>query len=136
MRRTISFLLVGAIVLDVVYWILWFTTRSTIASLDTEAYYQFENAFPLADLWLGLACLLALVALRRRRPQALLWLIAAGAAALYLGCMDLLYDLQHGIFSHGFGGAFELVIVLLTWLFSIIVLTWSWHHRDELLNAE
>ena len=136
MRRTITVLLIGAIVLDVVYWTLWFTARSTIASLDTEAYYQFENAFPLADLWLGLACLLALVALRRRRPQALLWLIAAGAAALYLGCMDLLYDLQHGIFSHGFGGAFELAIVLLTWLFSIIVLTWSWHHRGELLNAE
>ena len=135
MRRTITVLLAGAIVLDVVYWTLWFTNRSAIASLDTEAYYQFENAFPLADLWLGLACLLALVALQRRRPQALLWLIAAGGAGLYLGSMDLLYDVQHGIFSHGFGGAFELVIVLLTWLFSITVLTWSWRHRDELLNG-
>jgi len=134
MRRTITILLVGAIVLDVVYWTLWFTDRSSIASLNTEAYYQFENAFPLADLWLGLACLLALVALRRRRPQALLWLIAAGGAGLYLGSMDLLYDLQHGIFGHGFGGAFELAIVLLTWVFSITVLTWSWRHRDELLN--
>ena len=46
--------------------------------------------------------------------------------------MDLLYDLQHGIFAKGAGGAVEAVIVVLTWAFSITILRWSWTRRDEL----
>jgi hypothetical protein len=135
MRRTIEAMLVAAIVIDVAYWSIWFTNRDWLASEHTQAYYDFENAFPLADLWLGLACGLALIALRRRRATALLWLISAGAAGLYLGCMDLLYDLEHGIFAKGAGGTVEAVIVALTWAFSIIVLRWSWTNRDELLTG-
>jgi len=136
MRRWIQAMLVAAIVIDVAYWSIWFTHRSWLASEHTQAYYDFENAFPLADAWLGIACVLALVALRRRRPSALLWLICAGAAGLYLGCMDLLYDVLHGIFAKGAGGAVEAVIVVLTWAFSITILRWSWTRRIELVDSE
>ena len=135
MRRTILWLLVGAIVLDLVYWTLWFTNRDVIASAHTQAYYDFENAFPLADLWLGLACLLGLVSLIKNWPSALFWLLASGSAGLYLGCMDLLYDLEHDIFTSGGGGIFELFIVAVTWVFSLTILTWSWRHRGELLGG-
>ena len=60
-------------------------------------------------------------------------LIATGAAGLYLGSMDLLYDLEHNIFSKGGGGAFEAVIVVLTWVFSITLLRYAWTRRGELL---
>ena len=133
MRRTVIVMLVVAIVLDAAYWTIWFTNRDLIASETTQAYYDFENAFPLADLWLGLACVLALVTLVRRHPSALLWLIAVGAAGLYLGSMDLLYDLEHDIFGKGGGGAFEAVIVAATWVFSITVLWFAWTRRSELL---
>ena len=133
MRRTVVVMLVVAIALDAAYWTVWFARRDWIASEHTQAYYDFENAFPLADLWLGVACVLALVALVRRRPSALLWLIAVGAAGLYLGSMDLLYDLENGIFAKGGGGAFEAVIVLVTWIFSITVLRFAWTRRTELL---
>ena len=129
-------MLVVAIALDVAYWSIWFTNRDWIASEDTQAYYDFENAFPLADLWLGIAALLALVTLVRRRPSALLWLIATGAAGLYLGCMDLLYDLEHDIFNQGGGGAFEAVVVTVTWVFSITVLRYAWTRRGELLAGD
>ena len=69
MRRTVKWLLAGAIVLDVAYWSIWFVDRDVLASEHRAAYYEFENAFPLADLWLGVACLLALLALRRGRPR-------------------------------------------------------------------
>jgi len=136
MRRTVQAMLVVAILLDVAYWTIWFTQRDWIASEDTQAYYDFENAFPLADLWLGIACALALVTLTRRHDSALFWLLCAGSAALYLFAMDLLYDLEHGIFTKGGGGAFEAVIVLLTGVFSVTVLTWSWRHRGELLSGQ
>ncbi|HEY3529507.1 MAG TPA: hypothetical protein VGK78_10175 [Nocardioides sp.] len=133
MRRTVIVMLVIAIALDAAYWSIWFTQRDWIASEHTQAYDDFENAFPLADLWLGLACLLALVMLVRRHPTALMWLLATGAAGLYLGCMDLLYDLEHGIFGKGGGGAFEAVIVAVTWIFSVTVTRYAWTRRVQLL---
>src|SRR5580765_6385931 len=136
MRRLVIVMLVIAIALDVAYWSIWFTQRDWLASEHTQAYYDFENAFPLADLWLGLVCVLALVALVRRRPIALLWLVAAGAAGLYLGCMDLLYDIEHDIFTTGGGGVVEAVIVAVTWVFAITVLRFAWTNRGELLGSQ
>jgi hypothetical protein len=133
MRRTIEVMLVAAVVLDLAYWTLWFAQRDWIASEHRQAYYEFENAFPLADAWLGVACVCALVTLRRRRPSALFWLIAAGSAGLYLFGMDLLYDVENGIFTQGAGGAFEAVIVALTLAFSLTALIWSWRRRTQLL---
>jgi hypothetical protein len=78
-QRAIEAMLLVAIALDLVYWTLWFAQRDWIASEHSHAYYAFENAFPLADTWLGVACLLALVTLRQRRPSALLWLLCAGS---------------------------------------------------------
>jgi len=133
MRRVIQAMVLVALLLDIVYWTLWFSDRSSIASLHTQAYYDFENAFPLADAWIGLTCVMVFVTIRRNSPMALFWLIAAGSAGAYLGCMDLLYDLEHGVFAKGGGGAFEAFIVILTWAFSLTALIWSWRHREELL---
>jgi hypothetical protein len=128
-------MLVVAILLDAAYWSIWLLQRDWIASEHRAAYYEFENAFPLADLWLGVACVLALVTLRRGAPSALLWLLCAGSAGLYLAGMDLLYDLEHDIVAKGGGGAFEAMIVCLTLVFSVTLLTWSWRHRLELLQV-
>jgi hypothetical protein len=133
MRRTVEWLLVGAVVLDVAYWSIWFTSRDLIASEHRAAYYEFENAFPLADLWLGVACLLGLLALRTGRPIALFWLICAGSAGMYLFGMDFLYDVENGIFTKGGGGAFEAGIVAVTLVFSVTVLRFAWTRREELL---
>jgi len=128
-------MLVVAIVLDIAYWTIWFSNRDWIASEHRQAYYDFENAFPVADLWLGVACLLALITLHLRRPSALFWLLCAGSAGLYLFGMDFLYDVEHDIFAKGGGGAFEAVIVTLTLVFSVTLLSWSWRHRGELLSG-
>lgn len=135
MRRVIQVLLVGAVLLDIAYWSVWFTDRRLIASEQSRAYYEFENAFPLADAWLGAACLLAWIALLKRWPSALFWLLCAGSAGMYLFCMDLLYDLENDIFTSGSGGVVEAVIVALTLLFSVTVLSWTWRHRGDLLSG-
>ena len=136
MRRVVQGLLLGAIVLDVAYWSVWFTDRRLIASENTRAYYEFENAFPLADAWLGVACLLAWWSLTTRRPSALFWLLCAGSAGVYLFFMDLLYDLVNGIFTSGSGGVVEAAIVAVTGIFSVTILTWSWLHRGALLSGQ
>ena len=126
-------MLVVAIVLDVAYWSTWFISRDALASEHRAAYYEFENAFPLADAWLGLACLLALVALRQGRPSAHFWLICAGSAGLYLFGMDFLYDVENGIFTSGGGGVIEAGIVAITLAFSLTALRYAWTRRDALL---
>ena len=131
--RAVRIMLVVAIVIDIAYWTTWVTHRSWVESDTSEAYVAFENAFPLADGWLGLTCLLALVALGRQSPSALLWLIAAGSAGMYLFGMDVLYDLQNGIYAKGVGGVIEAGINLITLTFSVVALRWAWTRRDALL---
>lgn len=126
MRRAVQVMLVVAIVVDIAYWSIWFTDRDVLASSHRSAYYEFENAFPLADLWLGLACVLALVALTRERASAAFWLTCAGSAGLYLFGMDFLYDVENGIFTSGGGGIIEAGIVALTLVFSVTVLRFAW----------
>jgi hypothetical protein len=132
-RSRVLVLLVAAVVVDVAYWTVWFTDRSLLDSETTDAYVQFENAFPLADAWLGLCCVLAATCLVRRSAQALLWLLAAGSAAAYLLGMDVLYDLQHGIWwSSGVDGVIELAVNVATAVLSAVLLTWGWRNREEL----
>ncbi|HUY65086.1 MAG TPA: hypothetical protein VMV14_11305 [Acidimicrobiales bacterium] len=133
-RRRMVGLLVAVALVTVAYWALWFSHRSLVASETSPAYYQFENAFPLADGWLVLAVLGAAWSLHRRRPAAIGWLLAGGGAGLYLFCMDVLYDLEHGIWAKGAGGAVELVINVATLSISAGLLRWAWRRRQALLG--
>lgn len=125
--------LVGAAALLLAYWLTWYLgDRSLLASSDRPAYVEFENAFPLADAWLGACCLLAAEALWRSRPTALLWMLSGGGAGLYLAGMDVLYDLQHDIWTSGGGGLVELGINLITIAASVATLRWAWRRRTLL----
>jgi len=128
-RRLILAMLGIAIAIDIAYWAAWFIDRDVLASAHTQAYYDFENAFPLADLWLGAACVLALVTLRRESRSAGFWLTCAGSAGLYLFGMDFLYDVENGILTSGGGGVIEAVIVALTLVFSLTVLRFAWNRQ-------
>ena len=128
-------LVIGSLMM-LAYWALWFAARDVVASDTTSSYYDFENAFPLADTWI-LVCLVGgIVTMVRRRSWALFWLLAGGGAGLYLAGMDSLYDVEHGIWGKGAGGAIELVIVVVTYVFSISLLRWSWRRRHTLLALE
>src|SRR3954465_12202742 len=133
-RRRLITVLAVVTAIDVLYWVAWFADRSLVASNTRSAYYEFENAFPLADGWLVVALLGAASALHRRSPLALFWLLAGGGGGLYLFGMDVLYDLENGIWwNSGAGGVVELVINVVTLLVSIGLLRWSWQRRDALL---
>jgi hypothetical protein len=135
-RKAVIGGLLLAAALTVTYWVVWFTDRSLIASSEDKAYESFENAFPLADGWLVLCCLLAARALHRGMPTALLWLLCAGSAGFYLAGMDVLYDLENDVYLEGGGGGvIELVINALTVAGSSLALLLGWRHRDSLFDA-
>jgi hypothetical protein len=134
-RRRGAGLLLFSSVLVSVYWVLWFSDRGVVASNHTAGYISFEQSFPLADAWLLAAMLAAAIQLWRRRPSALAWGFVVGGAGLYLCTMDVLYDLEHGIYTKGQSGLIELAINLATAALSIGVMSVGWHFRHELLGA-
>ena len=50
--------------------------------------------------------------------------------------MDFLYDVEHGIFTAGGGGAVEAGIVAVTLVFSLTALRFAWTRRDALLAGD
>ena len=137
--RRVLVVLVVSLAVMIAYWALWFTARDVVASNDRPAYVEFENAFPAADAWLTVCLIGAASTLPARRPIALLWLLAGGGAGLYLFGMDVLYDLEHGIWwSSGAGGVIELVINLLTLTLAVGLglLRWAWRRRNALLSPQ
>src|SRR3954471_9514512 len=129
--------LIFGVVATAAYWVIWFgVNRDWLASAHTDSYYAFENSFPVADAWMALTGLAATIALVRRRASALLWSIAAGAISVYLGLLDVLFDLENGIYhSPDTGGVVvELLINVLTLSMGVVVMGWAWRHRRRLLD--
>lgn len=130
-----------AIVLTCAYWLVWFGVgRNILASSHAGSYYTFENAFPLADGWLVLTLLLGVVGLARRRPWGFLATLLAGGAGVYLGCMDVLFDLENHIYAVPRGGdasgpVIEIAINVLTFTLAVLIITWVWRHRSWLLTG-
>jgi hypothetical protein len=131
-RQRVAIALILLAVIVVGYWITWAVARSAVAVERRPAYVEFEQAFPLAD-GLVTACLLAgAEALWRRRTTALLWFLVGGGAGAFLGCMDLLYDVEHGLWGKGSNGLTELCIVVVTFIAATSLVGWAWYHRAEL----
>jgi hypothetical protein len=133
--RFILGVLIFGVVATTAYWVVWFgVDRELLASAHTASYYAFENSFPIADAWMTLVGLAATVALFRRRASSLLWSIAAGTTSIYLGLLDVLFDLENGIYrSVDSGGVIvEIVINVLTLAMGAVVLIWAWRKRREL----
>ncbi|HEY6463831.1 MAG TPA: hypothetical protein VIY73_26860 [Polyangiaceae bacterium] len=132
-------LVVAAFLALVAYWVIWFfVNRAWLASLDTPSYYVFENAFPAADAWLAIACALGGWALWRRRSSALFWLLAGGSASIYLGLMDVLFDLENRVYlaPHGDWGsvATEIAINVYSLGVGAWALSFGWRNRRWFLT--
>ncbi len=130
-RRLIGACLAVA-TLIVAYWVAWFAHRSLVASSSSALYVGFEQAFPLADGLIVVFVLLGARALHRRSSSAVLLLLLGAGAGFYLGAMDVLFDLEHAIWSRGANGLVELAINIVTFAASLFFSTWVWRHRREL----
>ncbi len=139
-RGIIAGVMIFAALLILAYWVIWFLVdRNLLASLHTDYYYRFENAFPVADAWLGILLLLATAGLLLRRSWGLLAGLLGGGAGIYLGLMDVLFDLENGVYRVPAGGdasgpIIEIVINVLTFALAIIVITYIWRHRAWFLR--
>ncbi|HUI24469.1 MAG TPA: hypothetical protein VL403_00180 [Candidatus Kryptonia bacterium] len=115
--------------LNVLYWVLFFT-NGAVRSSQEPCYLVFESAFPAADAWLALTSILCAASLHQRHASAVLFGIAAGSASIYLGLMDTLYNLEHGMYrSIGPEMFGEVLINVTCFLFGPFLMTYVWRHR-------
>jgi FtsH-binding integral membrane protein len=134
-RRVAGVLLAGAALL-VLYWAAWLLDRTLLASDTRPAYYEFQAAFALADAWLAFCLVAGARSLTGRRSTALLWLLAAAGAGGFLLGMDVLYNLQHGVWFASQRGLAELVRNLATGAGTVGLFLWAWPRRAELLAGD
>ncbi len=130
-RATAAVMDVAALV-TVGYWVDYFT-KGRVRSSDDPAYVAFENAFPLADGYLALCLAAGARALRRQRPSAVAWGIAAGSAMVYLAAMDTLYNLENGKYAERTPEmAVEAGINAATWVLGPYLMRRAWRSRTRL----
>ncbi len=130
-RRLIKICYLLALMI-VAYWVLWFAHRSLVASENTRVYMNFEQAFPLADGFIVSFLLLSAWALRRGSSLAVLFLLLGAGSGFYLGGMDVLFDLEHGIWLKGSNGIIELCINIATFVAATTLARFTWRARRAL----
>jgi hypothetical protein len=135
-RRRVAWTLLAGAALLVLYWAAWVLDRALLAADTRPAYYEFEGAFFLADVWLATCLVAGARALTARRSSALLWLLSAGGAGGFLLAVDVLYNLQHGVWFASGRGLTELIRNLATGAGTVGLFTWTWPRRAELLAGD
>ncbi len=118
----------------VLYWTTFFTSGAVQTSSE-GGYIAFERAFPAADAWLVIAAAISALMLARRDPRALLWGLIAGSSFVYLGLLDVLYNLENGKYASIDGAmAAEVMINLFSLTFGPFLIIYVWRHRRWLLK--
>ncbi len=97
MDTFVGVLLVGTAVVTVAYWLDFFL-RGTVQAVEEEWYLRFERAFPAADGWMAACSLVAAVGLFTGAGYATVFGLLAAGALVFLGLMDLTFNLQNGLF--------------------------------------
>lgn len=85
----------GAAVTTAAFWVDYFT-KGRVRTADDPVYVGFEDAFPLADGYMSVCYLAGAALLWKGRPAAVPTGISAGSAMVFLGLMDVLFNLEHG----------------------------------------
>ena len=117
------------------YWIIYFTSGDVQVRHD-EVYLAFENAFPLADAWMAICALLGAIGLWQRRGWGFLFGLLAASSAIFLGLMDVLFNMQQGIYATGgIETAIEIAINLLTLGLGPVIIIYLWKYHSTLACA-
>lgn len=114
------------------YWLVFFTSGAVQVQRDA-AYLAFEKAFPLADGWMAACAVLGAIGLWRGRPWGLLFGLLAASSLVFLGCMDVLWNLNSGSYAIGSNAMkAEIVINVFCIAGGSLLILYLWRHRRSL----
>lgn len=112
-----------------VYWLLFFTSGDVQVRQD-EVYLAFENSFPAADTWMAICALLGAIGLGKQRAWGFLCGLLAASSMIFLGLMDVTFDLNQGIYAPGgIETATEVVINIFCLVVGPLLIFYLWKNR-------
>jgi hypothetical protein len=131
-------LVVGVLVFGflalVAYWSVFYTSGAVQARTDV-VYLTFQKSFLLADAWLAACCLAGAVGLWRRREWGFLFGLLAASSSIFLGLMDVCFNLNEGMYWRGGVEMWiETGINALNLTFGAVIAAVLWSRREGLLS--
>lgn len=108
----------------IAFWILFFTVGMIDKKSAPECYFNYEHAFPPADIVLALALIISSFLLLKKKPIGKTISLVSAGALIFLGLLDFSFNLQNKVYfismaeavSNGFINAwcvfFGMVILL------------------------
>ncbi|MFW9904417.1 MAG: hypothetical protein ACFFFH_08805 [Candidatus Thorarchaeota archaeon] len=96
------FEVIGAL-LVIGFWIGWFL--NILKSFEPEhqlydVYIAFESSFPVADTWIVILLLISAFGVLNEKSYGSFFAAAAGGAFVFLGLIDITFNLQQGVYQY------------------------------------
>jgi len=138
LRRTapaVAVLELGVALGIIAFWAAYFSTDMVnIADARLkEIYTAFESAFPVADLYLAAVLIVGGIGLLKKRAYGHVFSLMGGASLIFLGLLDVSFNLQQGIYLLGAGEAVLNVSINLMCLgFGAFLVFSVWKNREKL----
>ena len=82
----------------VLFWIGFFTV-GLAPDNPPPCYFAYEHSFPVPDIILALALLAGGIMSLKGRPAGRMLLTAGGGALVFLGLLDICFNLQNGMYA-------------------------------------
>ncbi len=106
-RPAVALMELGVALGIIAFWTAYFSTDMvTIADVRLkEICTAFESAFPVADLYLAAMLSIGGIGLLKKRLYGYVFSLMGGAVLIFLGLLDVSFNLQQGIYLLGSGEA-------------------------------
>ena len=114
---------IGALLL-IGFWIGWFLDILKSFEPGDElyvVYIAFESSFPVADAWIAILLLISAFGVLNDKSYGSFFSAAAGGAFVFLGLIDITFNLQQGVYQYDL---FAIVINLAALIGGIFLLVW------------
>lgn len=114
------------------FWTAFFTTD--LVDIDDqhlkEIYLVFERAFPIPDTYLTVILIIGGIGLLKDKTFGYLFSLMGGASLIFLGLLDVSFNVQNGMYLIGVGEAvLNIAINLLCLGFGIFLIVFLWKKR-------
>ncbi len=115
--------IIGALLL-IGFWIGWFF--DILKSFEPgdqlyDVYIAFESSFPVADSWIVILLLISAFGVLNEKSYGSFFAAAAGGAFVFLGLIDITFNLQQGVYQYDL---LAIVINLAALIGGIFLLAW------------
>ena len=94
---TFSVLLIGTAIVCIYYWVDFYITGGVHVIRD-DWYIKFQNSFPAADLWMSACAIVGAIGLLTEETYGLLFALIAGSSLIFLGLMDVTFNVQNNLY--------------------------------------